>query len=61
MRMRTRRSTSKCFKVWVLATDNTVLFIKNGAVKIKLRKIRNCFDEAGEKDYKNRRGNKLFR
>ena len=61
MRMRTRRGTFKFFKVWLLATDNTVLFIKKVAVKIKLRKIRNCFDEAGETDYKNRRINKVFR
>lgn len=45
--MRMRRGTFKFFKVWILATDNTVLFIKKGAVKIKLRKIGNCFDEAG--------------
>ena len=61
MRMRMRRGTFKFFKVWLLATDNTVLFIKKVAVKIKLRKIRNCFDEAGETDYKNRGINKVFR
>ena len=45
--MRMRRGTFKFCKVWILATDNTVLFIKKGAGKIKLRKIGNCFDEAG--------------
>lgn len=54
-----RRNTFKFLKAGILITDNTILFIGKGDVKIKLIEIRKIFAEVGEKEMIKRKENKI--